>query len=373
MVLVAAGKLALQGGRSPTTSRRRSPTWIIFASYGAMAFGTSIGGWRIVKTMGMGLTHLKPVGGFCAEVAGAITLFGATALKIPVSTTHTITGAIRRRRLGDEAVGHPLGARHAHRVRMDLHDPGRRARSARGRDAARASACAGKLTSMATPRTGVIVIGGGHNGLVTAGLLAKRGVAVTVLERRDVVGGAAITEQPWGPAWKMTALSYVVSLMPPVDRERAASSRGSAIKRVSAASVLSSPYPDGRYADDVRRPRAPARARSASSPRRDADEMVRWDAWLGRLGAVLGPLLTTVPPRLGRKRPADLLAALGVAWKMRKLDERGRRRPDAADVDERGRPPRGALRERSAIRGVLSVSWRDRHVGRAALARHRRT
>jgi len=59
-----------------------------------MGFGTAIGGWRIVKTMGMGLTHLKPVGGFCAEVAGAITLFTATLLRIPVSTTHTITGAI---------------------------------------------------------------------------------------------------------------------------------------------------------------------------------------------------------------------------------------------------------------------------------------
>jgi PiT family inorganic phosphate transporter len=70
------------------------PPWIIFTSYGAMAFGTAIGGWRIVKTMGMGLTHLKPVGGFCAEVAGAITLFLATHFKIPVSTTHTITGAI---------------------------------------------------------------------------------------------------------------------------------------------------------------------------------------------------------------------------------------------------------------------------------------
>ncbi|HRC54876.1 MAG TPA: inorganic phosphate transporter [Kofleriaceae bacterium] len=70
------------------------PVWIILASYGCMAFGTAIGGWRIVKTMGMGLTHLKPVGGFCAEVAGAITLFIATHFKIPVSTTHTITGAI---------------------------------------------------------------------------------------------------------------------------------------------------------------------------------------------------------------------------------------------------------------------------------------
>jgi PiT family inorganic phosphate transporter len=71
-----------------------APGWVVITSYTAMAFGTAIGGWRIVKTMGMGLTHLKPVGGFCAEIAGAITLFTATALKIPVSTTHTITGAI---------------------------------------------------------------------------------------------------------------------------------------------------------------------------------------------------------------------------------------------------------------------------------------
>jgi PiT family inorganic phosphate transporter len=71
-----------------------APTWVVIASYSAMAIGTAIGGWRIVKTMGMGLTHLKPVGGFCAEIAGAITLFVATFLRIPVSTTHTITGAI---------------------------------------------------------------------------------------------------------------------------------------------------------------------------------------------------------------------------------------------------------------------------------------
>jgi PiT family inorganic phosphate transporter len=71
-----------------------APYWVVISSYSAMAAGTAIGGWRIVKTMGMGLTHLKPVGGFCAEVAGAITLFTATFLKIPVSTTHTITGAI---------------------------------------------------------------------------------------------------------------------------------------------------------------------------------------------------------------------------------------------------------------------------------------
>jgi inorganic phosphate transporter, PiT family len=70
------------------------PYWIVVSSYGCMALGTAMGGWRIVKTMGMRLTKLRPVGGFCAEVAGAITLFVATNLKIPVSTTHTITGAI---------------------------------------------------------------------------------------------------------------------------------------------------------------------------------------------------------------------------------------------------------------------------------------
>ncbi len=70
------------------------PSWVVIASYSAMAFGTAFGGWRIVRTMGMGLTRLRPVGGFAAEIAGAITLFTATALKIPVSTTHTITGAI---------------------------------------------------------------------------------------------------------------------------------------------------------------------------------------------------------------------------------------------------------------------------------------
>jgi PiT family inorganic phosphate transporter len=68
--------------------------WIILSCHLAMGLGTAFGGWRIVKTMGMRITKLKPVGGFCAETAGAATLFMATHLGIPVSTTHTITGAI---------------------------------------------------------------------------------------------------------------------------------------------------------------------------------------------------------------------------------------------------------------------------------------
>jgi PiT family inorganic phosphate transporter len=70
------------------------PLWVILISHAAIAFGTMFGGWRIVKTMGTRITKLQPFGGFCAETSGAITLFVATTLGIPVSTTHTITGAI---------------------------------------------------------------------------------------------------------------------------------------------------------------------------------------------------------------------------------------------------------------------------------------
>jgi PiT family inorganic phosphate transporter len=70
------------------------PLWVVLACQLAMALGTLMGGWRIVHTMGSRITHLKPIQGFCAESGGAITLFLATALGVPVSTTHTITGAI---------------------------------------------------------------------------------------------------------------------------------------------------------------------------------------------------------------------------------------------------------------------------------------
>ena len=86
MLLIATG-YAAAGDKSP-------PTWTIITCYLAIGAGTMFGGWRIVKTMGQRITKLKPVGGFCAETGGAATLFFATALGIPVSTTHTITGAI---------------------------------------------------------------------------------------------------------------------------------------------------------------------------------------------------------------------------------------------------------------------------------------
>jgi inorganic phosphate transporter, PiT family len=70
------------------------PFYIVFLCYGAIALGTLFGGWRIVKTMGMSITKLKPIGGFCAEFAGATTIIGTSLFGIPISTTHTITGAI---------------------------------------------------------------------------------------------------------------------------------------------------------------------------------------------------------------------------------------------------------------------------------------
>ncbi len=86
MLLIAAG--------ITQASDKMPPTWVIWTCYLAIGAGTLFGGWRIVKTMGQRITKLKPVGGFCAETGGAITLFLATGLGVPVSTTHTITGAI---------------------------------------------------------------------------------------------------------------------------------------------------------------------------------------------------------------------------------------------------------------------------------------
>jgi PiT family inorganic phosphate transporter len=85
MLLIAAGYL---GSDDPV------PMWVVVACYDTIALGTAFGGWRIVKTMGQRITKLKPVGGFCAETGGAAMLFIATGFGIPVSTTHTITGAI---------------------------------------------------------------------------------------------------------------------------------------------------------------------------------------------------------------------------------------------------------------------------------------
>jgi phytoene dehydrogenase-like protein len=166
-----------------------------------------------------------------------------------------------------------------------------------------------------------VVVGGGHNGLVAAALMAKRlGAQVTVLERRSQVGGAAITETPWGPEFKVTALSYVVSLLPPSLRRELQLERHG--YKVHPQGPYFAPSPDGRalaLPDDPRR----RHEEISRFSRHDADAMVQWDAWLGGLADVLGPLLTTVPPRLGSRRPADISDQVRLAWRLRGLGVRG--------------------------------------------------
>jgi PiT family inorganic phosphate transporter len=87
--MIATGHLQVVQGQDPHV-----PTWVVLSCFVAMGLGTLSGGWRIVQTMGMRITKLAPVGGFCAETSGAASLFLATGLGVPVSTTHTITGAI---------------------------------------------------------------------------------------------------------------------------------------------------------------------------------------------------------------------------------------------------------------------------------------
>jgi PiT family inorganic phosphate transporter len=109
MLLIASGHVGMKDA-SP-------PGWVVIACYVTIAIGTMFGGWRIVKTMGQRITKVRPVGGFCAELSGSITLFLATTLGIPVSTTHTITGSI---------VGgfrSALGPGRQHRLGLGAHHP----------------------------------------------------------------------------------------------------------------------------------------------------------------------------------------------------------------------------------------------------------
>lgn len=166
----------------------------------------------------------------------------------------------------------------------------------------------------------VIVVGGGHNGLVAAGLLSRRGAKVLVLERRPITGGAAVTEQPFGPDFQVTSLSYVISLMPPsLVRELELERHGYQVFPQHGYFV---PYDDGRY---LMLPPEPARrkAQLAKFSAKDAAAIERFEAWLIRLARVLGPLITAVPPRLGSTRPADLLEQAKLAWRVRDLGLEG--------------------------------------------------
>ena len=163
----------------------------------------------------------------------------------------------------------------------------------------------------------VAIVGAGHNGLIAAGLLAKRGFRVVVLEKRHLVGGAAVTEQPWGPDFKMTSLAYAISLMPPtVMRELQLQRHG---YRIYPQHGYFAPYSDGSYLQ-MPNDKQLRRAKVARFSVRDSRALERWDEWLGQLGQAIGPLLTVVPPKLGSKHPRDLWDLIALAWKVRKFD-----------------------------------------------------
>ena len=167
-----------------------------------------------------------------------------------------------------------------------------------------------------------IVVGGGHNGITAAAYLARSGARTIVLEGRYKTGGAATTEAPWpdAPDFKVTRLSYVMSLMPPtIIRELELERHG---YKIYPMGPYYQAFPEGGsiklYADDAQRNYEEVSKWSKA----DADAMPKWDAWLAGLAEVLGPLLLTVPPNLGSRKPRDLAETLRLAWRNRGLDVR---------------------------------------------------
>src|SRR3954471_13389940 len=167
-----------------------------------------------------------------------------------------------------------------------------------------------------------LVIGGGHNGLVSAAYLARSGARTLVLEGRGSLGGAATTESPWedAPHLRVTRLSYVMSLMPPtIVRELELARHG---YKVHPMGPYYQAFPEGGsltiYDDD------PARTyeQLAKWSKKDAEAWPRWNVWLEGIADVMGPLLTQVPPNIGSHRPSGLLDLARLAWSQRGITVR---------------------------------------------------
>jgi phytoene dehydrogenase-like protein len=164
-----------------------------------------------------------------------------------------------------------------------------------------------------------IVVGGGHNGLVAGAYLAKAGLRTVICEAREVVGGAAVTEQPFGPAFKITSLSYVVSLLPPqLVRDLSLDRHG---YHVYPQGPYFAPYEDGRCLQLPDDKRERYRAVAKFSPG-DSDALRRYDAWFDDLAGLLEPLLDEIPPKLGSRHPRDVADQLKLVARLRGIDTR---------------------------------------------------
>ncbi len=172
-------------------------------------------------------------------------------------------------------------------------------------------------------RYDVIVIGGGHNGLVSAAYFAREGARTLVLESRDRVGGAADTSAPFAdhPEIRVSTYSYVMAVMPPrILRDLELEEHGYRIAPVwGVTHPLSGDRTIQLFNHDAKR----TFESIAQFSKRDADTYPKWDAWLQEVAAIVGPLLMQVPPRIGSLAFGDLLRQAQSAWRMRKLGSRG--------------------------------------------------
>jgi phytoene dehydrogenase-like protein len=179
---------------------------------------------------------------------------------------------------------------------------------------------------MASDPYDAIIIGAGHNGLVTAAYLARAGLRVLVLERRELVGGACVSEETW-PGFKVSTASYVCSLLRPrIVAELELKRHGLELLRRQPSSFT--PFPDGRHlllgADAALNHREIAKFSS-----RDAEAYPRYEAMLARVAAFVEPTIEMTPPDPWSRRPRDLYRLAQLAWRFVKL---GRDGPRAVEV-----------------------------------------
>src|SRR2546428_9240357 len=160
-----------------------------------------------------------------------------------------------------------------------------------------------------------IIVGGGHNGLATAAYLGRAGFKTLVLERRDVLGGAAVSEHPW-PGYTVSTLSYVLSLMPPeVIKELELRRHGLTLYPLSADYYV--PFPDGSHLLLTKDP-AQAHAEIRKFSTKDADAWPAFSAYLAKIAQLVRPLLLMTPPAVGGQTPPGLLGPGPLARKLQR-------------------------------------------------------